>query len=110
MRGCIFLTVCLALSCSAFRVTKDHGYGIMTFENSKTGERGLSVAGGNSWVRSRSIGTSANDYVFGDDEIDYAHVEKSKAGFLVGIDTYMELNMDQNGNAKRLNVILRRRR
>lgn len=48
----IMLALCLIASFAshAFRVTKDHGYGIQTYEDSK-GRKGVSVDGGNSWFK-----------------------------------------------------------
>ena len=54
---CLFI-VGLSFVSSAFRVTKDYGNGIKTFEDSKKKTYGVSVDGGNTWIRGGGVSLS----------------------------------------------------
>ena len=56
---CLFI-VGLSFVSSAFRVTKDYGNGIKTFEDSKKKTYGVSVDGGNTWIRGGGVSSSTS--------------------------------------------------
>lgn len=79
MKKMIIVYVLLPISLFGFRVTKDHGNGIKTYEDSE-GNRKFSFDGGNTWYNTRTSSETSS-------RISYFDIEKSlKDKFLDSID------------------------
>ena len=74
--GCMYVN-----DSNAFRVTKDYGHGIKTYQDSKKGVHSVSFDGGNEWVRIHETPHSASDVAAVNSKKYQNEIERAKAEY-----------------------------